>query len=170
MADLVVIKFDNETGADKLVDDMGRLQKQYIVKLADAATVIRGADGKVRVRQAHDLVGAGALGGAFWGMLVGLLFLAPWLGAAIGAGTGALMGKFTDYGIDDNFIKDVGTQIHEGNSAAFFLILSMTPDKLLDELRHVQGATVLKTSLPAADEAKLTEALAAAQKQGAAVS
>jgi uncharacterized membrane protein len=159
MADLVVIKFDNETGAEQLVSDMTRLQKQYIIKLADAATVIRGADGKVKVRQAHDLVGSGALGGAFWGMLVGFLFLAPWLGAAIGAGAGALVGRFSDYGIDDNFIKEVGSQIHEGNSAAFFLVLSATPDKLLDELRHVQGATVLKTSLPAADEAKLREAL-----------
>jgi uncharacterized membrane protein len=160
MADLVVIKFDNETGAGQLVTDMTELQKQYIIKLADAATVVRKPDGKVDVKQAVNLVGNGALGGAFWGMLVGFLFLAPWLGAAIGAGTGALMGKFSDYGIDDNFIKEVGSQIQPGNSAAFFLVASSTPDKLLEHLRGRQGATVLQTSLSEESEAKLREALA----------
>jgi uncharacterized membrane protein len=162
MADLVVIKFENETGAGALMADMARLQKEYIVQLADAATIVRNADGKVKVTQAHDLVGEGALGGAFWGMLVGFLFLAPWLGAAIGAGTGALMGRFTDYGIDDDFIKKVGNEINPGNSAAFFLIVKSTPDKLLEELHKFAGATVLKTSLSAAEEAKLNEALKAA--------
>ena len=30
----------------------------------------------MKVKQAVNLVGAGALGGAFWGMLIGLLFFA----------------------------------------------------------------------------------------------
>ena len=78
----------------------------------------------------------------------------------VGAGTGALMGKFSDYGIDDNFIKEVGSQIQPGNSAAFFLVASSTPDKLLEHLRGRQGATVLQTSLSEESEAKLREALA----------
>jgi uncharacterized membrane protein len=57
------------------------MQRQNLITLHDAAVVVRSQDGKVKVRQAVNLVGAGALGGAFWGMLIGLLFLAPWLGA-----------------------------------------------------------------------------------------
>ncbi|WP_374711257.1 DUF1269 domain-containing protein [Caldilinea sp.] len=39
-------------------------------------------------------------------MLFGLIFFIPFFGLAIGALTGALMGKFTDYGISDQFIKE----------------------------------------------------------------
>jgi len=41
------------------------------------------------------------LGGAFWGMLIGLLFFIPWLGLAIGAIPGAVAGGLTDTGVDD---------------------------------------------------------------------
>ena len=133
------------------------LQKQQLITLSDAATVIRKEDGNVKVKQANSLVGAGALGGAFWGMLIGLLFLAPWLGLAVGAVTGALAGKFTDYGIDDKFIKDVGETVEPGHSALFLLIADWTEDKVLDELKKYDP-TVLRTSLSKEDEAKLRAA------------
>ena len=90
MSELVVVAFDNATEADALMDKLAKLEKQHLVSLDDAAVVVRKADGKVKVKQAQSLVGAGAVGGAFWGMLIGLLFLAPWLGMAIGALSGAL--------------------------------------------------------------------------------
>ena len=49
---------------------------------------------------------AGAASGAFWGTLVGFLFLMPLVGTAIGAASGALGGKLTDVGINDQFMKD----------------------------------------------------------------
>ncbi len=101
------------------------------------------------------------MGGAFWGMLIGLLFWAPWLGLAIGAVSGALAGKLTDVGIDDKFIKEVGSTIKPGPSAAFLLVRESTPDKVLDELKGFNG-TVLKTSLSKENEEKLKEAFGAA--------
>ncbi len=85
MSQLVVLKFANETGAGETLDEIGALQKQNLITLEDAATVVRGKDGKPKVKQAVSLVGAGALGGAFWGMLIGLLFFMPFLGLAAGA-------------------------------------------------------------------------------------
>jgi uncharacterized membrane protein len=70
---VVVDAFDNETGADELRDAMLRLQKEHLVKLEDAAVVVGKPDGKVKVKQAINLVGSGAMGDAFWGMLIGLL-------------------------------------------------------------------------------------------------
>jgi uncharacterized membrane protein len=154
MSDLIVLTFKNETGAAEMRDTLVRLQKQKIVTLEDAAVVVRRQDGKVKVKQAVSLVGAGALGGAFWGMLIGLLFLAPWLGLAIGAATGALSGKFTDVGVDDKFIKEVGEAIEPGNSALFLLVSEATPDKLEDELKKFD-AQVYQTSLSKEDEARL---------------
>jgi len=101
-------------------------------------------------------VGEGALGGAFWGMLIGLLFWMPWMGLAIGAAAGALAGKFSDIGVDDQFIKEVGQTIEPGQAALFLLVDKATPDKLIPELEQFD-ATVLQTSLSDEDEAKLRE-------------
>jgi uncharacterized membrane protein len=50
---------------------------------------IRGAGGVVRIKQSVNLVSLGAasggLGGAMWGSLIGLLFLNPLAGFAIGS-------------------------------------------------------------------------------------
>lgn len=90
-------------------------------------------------------------------MLIGLLFFTPWLGLAAGAIGGALGGKFTDIGVDDNFIKEVGAKIEPGHAALFLLVEKATPDKVLPEL-HSFNATVLQTSLSNEQEAKLREA------------
>ncbi len=160
MADLVVVAFDNAIGADEVRDAMVQMQKDHIVSLEDAAVVVRKADGKVKVKQATNLVGAGAMGGAFWGMLIGLLFMVPWLGLAVGALSGALGGKLTDIGVDDKFIKEVGSTIQPGHSALFLLIREATPDRLLEELKPYKG-TVLKTSLSKENEAALKAAFGA---------
>lgn len=115
--------------------------------------MIRKLDGKVKVKQANNLVGAGALGGAFWGMFIGLLFWAPWLGLAIGAVTGALSGKLSDYGIDDDFIEEVGAKVEPGGSALLLMIEQWTEDKVVDELSKFD-AHVVRSSLSKEDEEK----------------
>jgi uncharacterized membrane protein len=156
MSDLIVLAFKNETDADKMRDELINLQKQEVITLQDAAVVVRHGDGKPKVKQATSLVGAGALGGAFWGMLIGLLFFAPWLGLAIGAVTGAVAGKFTDTGIDDKFIKDVSETIEPGHSALFLLVTKVTMDKVQPAIEKFD-ATVIQTSLSNEQETKLKE-------------
>jgi uncharacterized membrane protein len=160
MSSLVVLTFPSETGAEQALTTVGQLQREQLITLEDAATVTRGMDGKPKVKQANSLVGAGAWGGAFWGMLIGLLFFVPWLGLAVGAVTGALAGKFTDYGIDDNFIRQVEQKIQPGTSALFLMVSRVTLDKVLDALRPLQPE-VLQTSLSAEQEQKLREAFGA---------
>jgi uncharacterized membrane protein len=156
MSDLVVLAFNNDTDAFKMRDELVDLQKQEVITLQDAAVVVRTEDGKTKVKQVTSLTGAGALGGAFWGMLIGLLFFAPWLGLAIGAVTGAIAGKFTDTGIDDKFIKEVGDTIEPGHSALFLLVSKVTMDKVQPTLEEFD-ATVIQTSLSDDQEAKLRD-------------
>lgn len=162
MTELIVLAFATEGGAKEALATLSQLQKQELIKLSDAATVVRKADGKVKVKQAVDLVGAGALGGAFWGMLIGLIFLVPWLGLAIGAISGAIAGRLSDIGIDDKFIREVGTTIEPGHSALFMLVEHMTEDRVLPELQKFHP-TVLRTNLSAEDEEKLKAAFGAAE-------
>lgn len=166
MSDLFVLAFDNPAGASEMLGTIQTLQKQQLIQVDDAAIVNRKDDGKVKIKQAISLVGAGALGGAFWGMLIGLLFFMPWLGLAIGAITGAISGKLSDYGIDDDFIKEVGTTIEPGHSALFLLVRSMTEDKVMEELKKYD-AKVLRTSLSKEDEAKLRAAFGAEEEETA---
>ena len=157
MSDLIVFAFETEDGAFKMRDELISLQKQQLVELEDAAVCVRRQDGKVKVKQVTSLTGAGALGGAFWGMLIGLLFFAPWLGLAVGAVTGALAGKLTDIGVDDNFIKEVGETIEPGHSALFILVRKATPDKVMDDLKKF-NPTILQTSLSEEQETQMKEA------------
>jgi uncharacterized membrane protein len=163
MSQLVVFAFKDELGAEQMRDELGRLQKLQLIQLSDAAVAIRKQDGKVKVKQAVSLVGAGALGGAFWGMFIGLLFWMPWLGLAIGAASGALGGALSDTGVDDKFIKEVAGTIEPGQSALFLMVESWTEDKVMDELVKFD-AQVLQTSLSKADEAKLRAAFGAEEE------
>jgi uncharacterized membrane protein len=78
--------------------------------------------------------------------------------ALVGAAAGALSGALSDIGIDDNFMRDLGSTIEPGTSAIFVLIRKSTPDRVLEDLSKFEGK-VLRTSLSKEDEAKLQAAL-----------
>ena len=114
------------------------------------------------MHQAVNLTAAGALSGGFWGSLIGLIFLNPLLGFAVGATAGAASGALTDVGINDNFMRELAATMSSGSSTLFVLVKKSTPDKVLEELKGT-GGKVLKTSLSHEDEAKLQAALSAAR-------
>jgi uncharacterized membrane protein len=161
MDKLFVLKFADETTAQQVLGTLKNLQDRRLIKVDDAAIVTLRQDGKPKIQQMHNLVGAGALGGAFWGMLIGLLFFMPLLGAAVGAASGALAGKMKDIGIDDNFIKQVGSSIQPGESALFLLVSEAVAEKVLPELKQYKFQ-LIQTSLSKEDEEKLHEMLGAA--------
>lgn len=168
MSDLVVLGFDGPHAADEVLNKLRSFQKENLIDLEDACVVERDAAGKVHIKQALNLTAMGArsggMWGAMWGGLVGMLFLSPLagmaLGAAVGAGSGALSGRAIDYGINDEFIKNLSTTIPPNSSALFVLVRSSTPDKILPEIEPFKPR-VLKTSLSNEAEAKLKDALAA---------
>ena len=86
MSSLVVVGFPSVEEADQVRRELVEIQREELIALEDAVVVEREPDGKVRLHQSLNLTTAGALGGGFWGALVGLLFLNPLLGAAVGAG------------------------------------------------------------------------------------
>jgi uncharacterized membrane protein len=114
---------------------------------------------KPKTRQATSTTGAGALGGAFWGMLHGLLFFIPFLGLAIGAAVGALAGHFADYGISDDFIKQVRSKVTEGTSALFLLTNQSTIDKVSAAFKGTK-MELIQSNLSADQEAALVKAFA----------
>jgi uncharacterized membrane protein len=163
MATLVVIDYENEAKAEEVRLALLKMQNEYLIDLADAVVVVRDAQGRVKLRQLHNLAAAGAASGGFWGALIGLVFLNPLFGFAIGAASGAISGALKDVGIDDEFMKELGATLKPGTAALCVLIRQMTPDKVMEELQKF-GGTLIKTNLSHEDETKLREALAAAQR------
>ena len=158
MANLTVWKFDTPTGAQEALAKLAELQRQHLVVLIDAAVVTWPAGKKrPKTRQAVDLVGRGALDGAFWGMLFGILFFVPLLGMAVGAAMGGLAGKFADYGINDDFINEVKAKVTEGSSALFLLTGAATRDKVQEAFAGVK-MELINSNLTEEQEAQLREA------------
>jgi uncharacterized membrane protein len=163
MANLTVLKFDTPEGAGQMLDKVKSLQKQQLIVLQDAATVIwpEGKKGP-KTKQLINLTGAGALDGAFWGMLFGLIFFVPWFGMAVGAAFGALGGKMSDYGIDDDFITSVRDKVTEGTSALFLLTDKAVTDKVVEEIKSEKlNFELVASNLSVEQEEALMAAFAA---------
>ena len=160
MSTLIAITYKDEKTGFKALDKLGELQKMQLIQLADAAVATKDEKGKVKVKQTleNQVSGASAVWGGFWGLLIGLLFLAPIFWGLMGALLGYVMGKSGDVGIDDEFIKQVGDSLDPGQSALFMLVIEATEDKVLDEMSQF-GGQVYQTSLSKEDEEKLKKAL-----------
>jgi uncharacterized membrane protein len=159
MSTLVVVNYDDPYKAEEVRLKLRKLQSEYLLDLEDAVIAVKDEKGKVKLRLV-SLTGAGAVSGGFCGMLIGLIFLSPLLGFAIGAAAGAASAALIDLGINDHFLNELKATMTPGSSALFVLVRKATPDKVLEELKGT-GGKILKTSLSHVDETKLQAALSA---------
>ena len=154
MADLVVLDFDCVDTADAMITKLRSLKKQELIDLLDACVVVHPEEGDIQIKQSVNMTALGAstglTTGALVGTLAGLLLLNPLaglaLGGAAGAAMGALNGRMSDFGINDEFIRELGATIKPGTSALFLLVAKATPDKVIAETREF-NPRILKTSL-----------------------
>jgi uncharacterized membrane protein len=163
MNTLVVVGYNDLHQAEEVRLKLRKLQQDYLIDLEDAVVTTKDAQGKIKLHQAINLTAAGAVSGGFWGTLIGMIFLNPLLGLAVGASAGAASGALADVGVNDQFMKDLAATMQTNSSALFVLVRKATPDKVLAELTGT-GGKVLKTSLSHEDEAKLQAALSGSKK------
>ena len=169
MAELVVVGFEGKHRAAEVLDQLEVLNAYWTIDLKDAVAVYRTDDGKLRYdRSVQPTTGEGAGGGALLGGMIGALLVAPFTGglstaaaaAAIGSGaaimgtTGAAIGAIDaddfkqEYGISDDFVKQVGGMVQPGQSAVFVLARASDPKAVAEQFRGY-GGKVLRTTLPA---------------------
>src|SRR5437764_7000711 len=134
MSDLVAIGYDSLATAQQVAANAAQAQEAHVIELEDLVIVERRQDGKVKLHQ-PSAAGAGAVGGALWGGLIGLIFFVPFLGMAVGAATGAATGAMAQYGVDDNFMKQLGEALQPGAAAVIMLVRRVTLDKVLPEIK-----------------------------------
>jgi uncharacterized membrane protein len=159
---LVTAVFPDKTVAFELRAALAKLQKEYLIEMEDAVVVTKNKDGKTQLHQAVNLTAAGAMGGDFWGKLIGVLFLNPLVGAAVGAAIGAISGRLTDIGISDKMMSDLAESFQPGSSVLFVLVRRATADKVLEGLKPFAGkGKLFHTSLSKDDEAALRKVIEA---------
>jgi uncharacterized membrane protein len=166
MSDLVAIVYPSEAKAEEVRQKILKLQSEYLITIHDAVIAVKTGD-SVKLNQLVNTTMTGAASGSFWGLLIGLVFLNPLIGVALGAGAGALGGALTDFGIRDQFMKDLASKVKSGDAVLFLLIKNMTADKVLNEIKDA-GGTVLQTSLDEKKEQHLRDTLEAATRSKAA--
>jgi uncharacterized membrane protein len=121
VSDLVAIAYDDLPTAQRVASNLGEAVKGHLIEVDDVVVVERRGDGKVKLHQ-PSLTGIGAAGGALWGGLIGLLFFVPLLGMAVGAAAGAAGGALSDSGVDDDFMKRLGSELEPGKAALIVLV------------------------------------------------
>jgi uncharacterized membrane protein len=162
MSDLIAIAYPDEAAVTRAAANVAEGVDKGLVEVEDLVVIVRDDDGTVDVRQGSTGVGAATVGGAMWGGMIGLVFLAPLLGMAVGALAGGAVWKstFGDVGVAESFVDELRTNLTPGSAALVLLVREVTPEKVLPHIR--EHGRVIQTSLSDKVEAQLDAALAAA--------
>jgi uncharacterized membrane protein len=165
MSELIAIAYADEAAVDRATANVAEGVEKGLVEVEDLVVVVRDEDGTVDVRQGSTGVGTAAVGGAMWGGLIGLVFLAPLLGMAVGALAGGAVWKsaFGDEGVAESFVDELRESLTPGSAALVLLVRQVTPEKVLPHIR--EHGRIIQTSLSDKVEAQLDAALAAAGPQ-----
>lgn len=168
MSEMVVIGYPNAETAEMAMEEVLRLQRDYMIELDQIAVVQQDADGKFHTHTPVSPTAAGTTWGAFWGLLFGMLFFVPFLGMAVGGAMGALSGGMAKAGMNREFLERVRGVLKPGTSALFLVIQKVTPDKVIEALKPF-GGEVLRTSLSEDAEQRLKVAMHGEEKVPAGV-
>jgi len=182
MRDLIVVGFPGKHRAAEVLGQLQQMNEQWTINLDDAVAVYRTDDGRLRVDQSVQPTTAegGAMGGLLGALLGGLLAAPFTMGvsaaataAAVGAGAigfgtiGAAMGSVdaedwkNEYGVSEDFVRQVGGVVQPGTSAVFALIRTQEDPVVLAQRFSGYGGTVLRTSLPPAKAERVQQTIAA---------
>ncbi len=155
---LIVLAFDTMEDAGKVHEALVEAKKQGLIRIDDAAVVVKDQDGKVHVENqvSRGTWMATGVGGALGLLIGGILF--PIGGLIMGLAGGALVGRTMDMGVDGKFVKQVGEEIKPGTSALFILADQANPTAGLAILRQYKGR-VLQTTLSTEAEENIRKAL-----------
>lgn len=163
MSTLLAILYPDTNFADGALESLENLSREGHLDLEDACAVVKDAKGKVHLHQENNLSLLGAVGGLALGTFLGWFIWLPYLGIP-GAIFGAMVGKASDRGISDDYMKDLSKEMHAGSSAIFILLRGPEVETVLRELAPL-GGRIFHTSMDKAHEMELEKRLTALREQ-----
>lgn len=180
MAELIVVGFKNNMyRASEVLNELLTMNDDWVVDLHDAVAVYRDYNGKLRVDQSYQMTtGQGAAWGGLWGLLIGATLAIPFTGGAsaaaaagaiaagaaggtaLGAGLGAVDAESwkDEFGIPEDFVKEVSVLVQPGDSAIYAILRVGNPDIVADQFKGY-GGTILRTTLSPDQQARVERVL-----------
>jgi uncharacterized membrane protein len=157
MATLTVWKFNDPDTADEAVRVLEDLQKQGLIHVLDA-TWVAWPPGRrsPKTHPLHSFTKVGAVGGGFFGFLLGVIFFVPILGLVLGAAAGGATGRLADVGLDDALIAELREKVTPGTSALFVLTEKAVPDRVAEPFSRFH-AELITSNLSDEQEKNLRE-------------
>lgn len=157
MSTFTVWKFDTPEGAEHAKTMLEGAEQDGLVKVVDHAMVSWpvGAD-KPKIHHGRDDAKRGAGWGAFWGLLLGALFMVPVLGVVAGGAIGALGKASEKLGISRENLESIRDEVTEGTSALFVVTEEGNLDRLGERFRGM-NMKLLQTNLTPAEQEDLLE-------------
>ncbi|MGO9111600.1 MAG: DUF1269 domain-containing protein [Thermoguttaceae bacterium] len=171
MYDLIVVSFHNRDRATEVLNELWRMNDDWIIEVDDAVALYRDQHGNLEYQQSiASTLGKGVaragLRGFFLGALVALPFTAgtsaavgvatlaagALAGGSIGAAAGALEADLDaawwkdHFGISDALVRDISSEIGPDDSAILAWIESVDPEMVAHRFCGL-GGTVLRTTL-----------------------
>ncbi len=160
-SNLTVIVFNDEQKAEEARLKLLSLRREGSIDLEDIVVVVKEQDGTVRYHQMHRPARKGGIAGSVTGLIVGGILLNPLIGVAVGAVAGAISASLYDWGIEDQFIRDLSQKFKAGSSALFTLVRKADVERVGEAFRGF-GGKVLVNSVSREREAVLQELIEAA--------
>ena len=157
MSAFTVWKFDTPEGAEHAAKLLKQAERDHLLTIEDHAVVSWPVgDKKAKIDHGHDGTARGVGWGAFWGLLIGSVFLMPVVGAAAGGAIGGARKAAEDLGISEEQLKAIREQITEGTSALFLVSEGANLDRLGERLLGTK-MKLLETNLTPAERDQLLE-------------
>ncbi len=164
--DLVAILMKDAETAQAARQECYGMARDDLLTMEDAVIVYKDEAGEIKLDQSINLTTAGAMGGAWWGILIGGILGLATGGAGLavagllgGAAGGAVSGALSDIGVSDELMKETGAALDGGQAILFLLGRTGAPDKVLPRLARF-GGKVVHSSLPKDVDARINAALA----------
>lgn len=157
---LLAVELDDALRAQEALLASLRLHRREAIRIEDAAIVAKDANGRIRIHQTRDVTtGQGVMAGTWLGMLAGLIFMVPLVGAVLGAAIGGIWARLRDIGISDKEMREMGEDLPAGSAALFLLFEPLAPTTLVREMHRFNGR-VLRSTLPEDLTGEIAAALA----------
>jgi uncharacterized membrane protein len=151
--EIIVAAFQDPNGASAALEELKQAKKQGLIKIEDAAILVKDADGKLRIKETADMGGGkGAVIGGVLGGVVGLLAGPIGWAALGGAVIGGLVAKSHDGGFSDARLKQIGDSLKPNTSAIIAVIDHVWVAEVERQMQQAGAETV--TASLSADIAK----------------
>ena len=143
MRNLVIGIFENTSEAELARRYLLEKDRNGALRLDDIVTAEKIQRGKVRFHHVTYFILAKAIGGAFLGALIGLLFLNPVFAAAgivLGLIAGLIYGTSSPIGINPEEVRSQAQNLNPGQ-AALLVMPERNPAQIAEEINRLEGAS-----------------------------